>query len=237
MRNRKIFMALFHDLLNLFFPRTCACCPDDLLQNEQVICTLCRQKLPFTNAHLQNENEIEKVFYGRVRIENAISLLIFEKKGITQRLMHDLKYRGNKAVGLELGNWMADNLQKTSWAAKIEVVVPVPLHKTRLRKRGYNQVEGFGKTIAYSLKIPYNDQCLVKTHGAKTQVFKNLSARFKNVAHNFEIAPAEANVLKGKHILLVDDIVTTGATLETCTEKLLKIPNTKVSIATMAETR
>lgn len=230
-------MAVFHDLLNLFFPKTCACCSNNLLQNEQVICTLCRQKLPFTNAHLQNENAVKKVFYGRVRIENAISLLVFEKKGITQRLMHDLKYRGNKAVGPELGNWTAHNLQKTPWSAALEVVVPVPLHKRRLRKRGYNQVEGFGKTIANSLKIPYNDRCLIKTHGAKTQVFKNLTARFKNVAHNFEIAPKEAEFLKGKHILLVDDIVTTGATLETCAEKLLKIPKTKVSIATMAETR
>lgn len=228
---------MIHDLLNLFFPKICACCDRVLLKNESVICIACRNELPLTKAHQQNENETEKVFYGRARIENATSLLVFEKKGITQRLMHDLKYRGNKAVGSELGSWVAKNLMETSWCPEIEVVIPVPLHKKRLRERGYNQVEGFGKCIAETLRVPYDDRCLIKTHGSKTQVFKNLTARFKNVAHSFEIEEREQQPIENKHILLVDDIITTGATLETCAEKLLKIPNTKVSIATMAHTR
>lgn len=228
---------MIQDLFNLFFPKICACCSHVLLKNERVICIACRNELPLTNSHLQNENEIEKVFYGRVQIENAISLLVFEKKGITQRLMHDLKYRGNKAVGDELGSWVVKNLQQTSWHTEIDMVVPVPLHKTRFRERGYNQVEGFGACIAEACKIPYNDRCLIKTLGNKTQVFKNLTARFKNVEHSFEIEMKEKPPLENRHILLVDDIITTGATLETCAEKLLEIPNTKVSIATMAHTR
>lgn len=228
---------MFEDLFNLFFPKICACCEHVLLKNERVICLACRHELPLTESHLQNGNEIEKVFYGRVRVENATSLLVFEKKGITQRLMHELKYKGNKAVGPELGSWIGKNLLETPWHSKIEMVVPVPLHKKRLRERGYNQVEGFGKTLAKILKVPYNDRCLIKIHANKTQVFKNLAARFKNVEHSFEIDNKETRSLEDRHILLVDDIITTGATLETCAEKLLEIPDTKVSIATMAKTR
>lgn len=225
---------MFSDLLDLLFPKICPCCEGVLRKNEKVICTECRNQLPLLNYPLQNENALEKVFYGRVRIENAFSLLKFEKKGITQRLMHDLKYRGNKAVGMELGAWVAKDLLQTSWHSQIQVVVPVPLHKNRLRERGYNQVEGFGKSIARALNVPYNDACLVKIHGAKTQVFKNFTARFRNVAHSFEIDRKRTLPLKNRHILLVDDIITTGATLETCAKKLLEIPNTKVSVVTMA---
>lgn len=228
---------MFQDLLDFFFPKICASCDRALVTNERVICTNCRNNLPLANIHLQKRNEIEKLFYGRTRIENATALLVFEKKGTTQRLMHDLKYRGNKAVSEELGKWSAKNLQETSWHSQIDAVVPVPLHKTRLRKRGYNQVEGFGKIIATALNIPYNDSCLIKTHGVKTQVFKNLAARFKNVEHSFEIDLKTTKALENKHILLVDDIITTGATLETCAEKLLEISGTKISIATMATTR
>ncbi len=228
---------MLQDLFNLLFPKACACCEEFLVPNERVICTLCRNKLPLTDPYLQNGNETEKVFRGRARISHAISLLRFQKQSITQQLMHDLKYRGNRAVSGELGNWVGNDLLKTSWQREIDVVVPVPLHKSRLRKRGYNQVEDFGKNIAQILEIPYNDRCLIKIHSNKTQVFKNLAARFQNVEHSFELKKSEVNILEKKHILLVDDIVTTGATLETCAQKLLEIPKVKVSIATMAITQ
>lgn len=230
---------MLQDLLDFLFPRNCACCEQVLVANEQVICTTCRNDLPLTNSHLSNENPVKKLFYGRVAIENALSLLIFQKKGITQHLMHSLKYKGNEEVGRLLGEWMVLQLKQTSWHSKINMVVPVPLHKKRLRERGYNQVEGFGKTIARRLKVPYNDHCLIKTRGVETQVFKNLAARFKNVEHSFRITQKqqEWKKLEGKHLLLVDDIITTGATLEICANCLLEIPGTKVSVATMATTR
>jgi ComF family protein len=230
---------MWKDFLDFLFPQNCACCEQLLVANEEVICTLCRNDLPLTDSHLSNENPVKKLFYGRARIENAMALLVFQKKGITQHLMHSLKYKGNEEVGAVLGNWVAENLKQTRWHSKIEAVVPVPLHKKRLRERGYNQVEGFGKTIASALKTPFNNKCLIKTHAAKTQVFKNLAARFKNVEHSFRITEKETEKakLKGKHILLVDDIITTGATLETCANRLLEIPGTKVSIAAMATTR
>lgn len=231
--------TLFHDLFDFLFPKKCACCDNLLVAHEAVVCTLCRNDLPMSDSHLSNENEVEKVFYGRAKIEHAMALLVFEKKGIVQRLMHDLKYKGNKAVGPELGKWVAENLKQTSWHPEIQVVVPVPLHKKRLRQRGYNQVEDFGKSIAGALKVPYNDRCLIKSRSARTQVFKNLAERFKNVKHSFRIVENEKprKSLEGKHILLVDDIITTGATLETCANCLREIPGTKVSIATMAVTR
>lgn len=230
---------MLQDLLDFLFPRNCACCEQVLVANEQVICTTCRNDLPLTNSHLSNENPVKKLFYGRASIENAMSLLIFQKKGITQRLMHSLKYKGNEEVGSVLGEWVALNLEQTFWHSELDMVVPVPLHKKRFRERGYNQVEGFGKAIARRLEIPYNDKCLLKTRGVETQVFKNLAARFKNVEHSFRITEKqkERKKLEGKHLLLVDDIITTGATLETCANCLLEIPGTKVSVATMATTR
>ena len=231
--------TLFHDLFDFLFPKKCACCEQLLVAHEEVICTLCRNDLPLTGSHLSNENEVKKVFYGRAKVEHATALLFFEKKGIVQRLMHDLKYKGNKAVGPQLGKWVAGNLKQTPWHSEIEVVVPVPLHQKRLRQRGYNQVEGFGKSIADALGVRYNDHCLIKSRSAKTQVFKNLAERFKNVEHSFRIVE-NVKLLEhivGKHILLVDDIITTGATLETCANRLLEIPGVKVSIATMAMTK
>ncbi|HET8839801.1 MAG TPA: ComF family protein [Flavobacteriaceae bacterium] len=228
---------MLQDLFDLLFPKTCACCEHFLMPNERSICTHCRNELPLTDPYLENGNETEKVFYGRVRIVHAISLLQFEKHGITQRLMHDLKYRGNHGISSELGKWVGNDLLNIPWHKEVEVVIPVPLHRKRLRKRGYNQVEGFGKNIAEILNIPYNDRCLLKIEANKTQVFKNLAARFQNVEHSFELNRTETEMLKNKHVLLVDDIITTGATLETCAQKLLAIPNVKVSIATMARTQ
>lgn len=224
------------DFFEFLFPKTCPCCRRSLAKNERVVCTWCRNDLPETQFHLNKTNATKKIFGGKILIQNAISLLFFEKKGKTQQLMHDLKYRGNKNVGDELGLWMGHILDTTDWSQEIDIVVPVPLHKKRLRKRGYNQVEGFGKAIADCLKVPYNDNCLIKTRGSKTQVFKNISGRFKNIKHSFQVREENTCALENKHILLVDDIVTTGATLETCAERLKTIPHTKISIATMAKT-
>lgn len=232
-----LIQTLFHDFFNFIFPRTCPSCQEILVQNEHVICTGCRHALPLTNFHVVNENETKKVFAGRANVQHAFSLLHFEKKGRTQALMHALKYKGQKEIGTELGNWTLPKLQQTTWAQQLEVIVPVPLHKKRLRERGYNQVEGFAKTLAEGLQLGYNDRCLVKTRGAQSQVFKNLAARYKNVQHSFQVLPQETKPLEGKHILLVDDILTTGATLETCATLLNNIPNTKISIVTMAKTR
>lgn len=225
---------MFHDLLNLLYPRLCHTCETELLTNEKVVCTKCIHELPVTNYHLENGNAVEKVFYGRVKVENATSLLLFEKKGMVQHLIHNLKYKGHEEIGEFLGAWMGNELKETESYKEITAVVPVPLHKSRLRERGYNQVEKFGKAIAEALEVPYIENVLVKKTASKTQTIKKRFARWGNMDATFLIE--NPSQLENTHILLVDDLVTTGATLEACAAKLLKIPGVKVSMATMAIT-
>lgn len=222
------------NLLNLFFPRVCLGCKAYLIDNEAYICTSCRHELPLTNFHLDNNETLKNVFYGRVKLQQATALLHFSKKGIVQQLMHNLKYRGHQEVGLFLGKWLGEELKSIDGYQSIDVVVPVPLHRSKLRQRGYNQVTKFGQEIAKALDIEYNSKVLQKTLATKTQVFKDRLLRTSGNAATFSIS--ENQTLKGKHILLVDDIVTTGATIESCANALLNIEGVKISVAAMAIT-
>tara|TARA_R110002012_G_scaffold6531_3_gene30910 strand:- start:152679 stop:153281 length:603 start_codon:yes stop_codon:yes gene_type:complete len=197
-----------------------------------MICTHCRHTLPLTDFHRYNDPAIKKVFYGRLNIENATALFYFEKKGPVQELMHNLKYRGQHEISGFLGAWLGEDLKILEEYSRIDAVVPVPIHPKKKRKRGYNQVEGFGKSLAKALDAHYVDDMLVKAKNTKTQVFKGRFTRSDEVLDAFSIVVN--NNLEGKHILLCDDILTTGATLESCALQLLKIPNLKLSIAVMA---
>ena len=134
---------MFNNLINLFFPKVCLACTNALVDNEEYICTDCRHDLPVTNFHFDKSNEVEKVLYGRVKIENGTSLLRFQKKGIVQHLIHNLKYKGHQEVGEFLGAWLGEELKTIDAYKDIDVVIPVPLHKKKLRKRGFNQVALF----------------------------------------------------------------------------------------------
>jgi len=219
-------------LLNLFFPVVCEACNDVLGDNELIICTSCRHQLPVTNFHFNDSETVKKVVYGRVKLENATALLHFAKKGIVQQLLHNLKYRGHEQIGGFLGKWIGSELSTIDAYKAIDCIVPVPLYKTKLRKRGYNQVAEFGREIAKALNAEYNDTVLVKTKPTKTQVFKGRLTRWNDGGAVFSITEVES--LKGKQILLVDDIITTGATIEACATVLLKIDNIKLSLVTMA---
>lgn len=223
---------MYHTILNLFFPKVCYACSNILTDNEHHICTNCRHNLPVTNYHFENNNTVEKVFYGRIRIENATALLKFQKKGIVQQLLHNLKYRGHETISTILGEWLGSELKTIEAFNIIDVVIPVPLHKNKLRKRGYNQVAKFGVEIAKALNADYIDNVLIKTTATKTQVFKNRMARWNNSNEVFTVT--NTNRIEGKHILLVDDIITTGATMEACVNMLNKAEDVKISIATMA---
>lgn len=225
---------MFQDLINLFYPNICQICDVELYKNQNIICTNCVNELPITNFHLDNENPVIKVFYGRVPLENATSLLIFKKKGSVQKLIHRLKYRGHKEIGTYLGKWLGAELAETNSYKNIDLIIPVPLHKKKLQKRGFNQVEEFGKEIALALNIPYIDDVLLKTSYSSTQTLKTRLARWGNIEESFVIVNSEK--IKNKHILLIDDLVTTGATLEACADVLLEVGNVKISIATMAFT-
>jgi ComF family protein len=225
---------MIKNLLNLFFPEVCRACSNHLSDNELQICTSCRHNLPLTNFHDDHDNAVHKILYGRVKLEQATALLHFSKKGIVQQLMHNLKYRGHEDIGQLLGEWLGDELKILDGYSNIDVVIPVPLHKTKLKSRGFNQVDKFGVAIAKALNAEYNPSVLIKTTNTKTQVFKDRLKRISNNNTNFKIV--NGGRLENKHILIVDDIITTGATIEDCSNTLLEINGIKLSLATMSIT-
>ncbi len=223
---------MFQYLINLFFPKCCAGCSSFLLADEVVICTQCRHEIPLTNHHSIEDNEVMKKFYGRIPLEFASSLFYFHKKGITQEMIHKLKYKGQEEIGEIIGYWYAEELQNVEVLKTADYIIPVPLHKKRLRHRGYNQVDGFGKALSGSLGIPFDETILRRNVYAKTQTKKNLLDRTEVKEATFEAVFNEDH--HGKHFVLIDDVITTGSTLEICSKALLKIPDAKISIVCMA---
>ena len=223
---------MFKSLVNLFFPPVCAGCHSFLLWNENEICTLCRHNIPLTNHHLNPENEAFKKFYGRIPVEYASALLYFHKRGIVQELIHNLKYKGQEEIGAVLGAWYAEDLKNSEIIKSIDEIIPVPLHKRKLRERGYNQVTNFGLSLSKNLNISYNPNLLVRNIYSKTQSKKNLLNRSDGIETIFDVAFTEKD--HDKHFLLIDDVITTGSTLEACSHALLKIPGAKISIVCMA---
>lgn len=223
---------MFKHFVNLFFPAVCAGCNSFLLSDENVICTFCRHQIPLTNHHLSVQNEAMMKFYGRLPIEFAAALCYFHKKGIVQEMIHKLKYKGQEDIGNAIGHWYARDLMLLENFTAIDEIIPVPLHKKRLKERGYNQVSAFGKALGMDIGIPMNENLLVRNVYSKTQTTKNRLGR--NLSNNkvFEAIYTEKDY--NKHFLLIDDVLTTGATLEACGLALLQIPGAKISIVCMA---
>jgi ComF family protein len=226
---------MFEKLLNLFFPKACAGCNSFLLANEKVICTVCRHEIPLTNHSKIENNEALVKFYGRIPIEFVGALFYFHKKGIVQELIHKLKYKGHQEIGTMVGYWYGEELKNIQKLQDVNFIIPVPLHKKRLKERGYNQVETFGKALSESTKIPYEDKVLIRNVYSKTQTNKNILGRSEVVKSIFSITADES--LHNKHFLLIDDVITTGSTLEACGRELLKIPGARLSIVCMAMTQ
>lgn len=223
---------MFKSLVNLFFPPVCAGCHSFLLWNENVICTLCRHNIPLTNHHLNRENEAFKKFYGRIPVEHTSAMLYFHKRGIVQELIHNLKYKRQEEIGTVLGEWYAEDLKNSAIIKSIDEIIPVPLHKRKLRERGYNQVTNFGLSLSKNLNISYNPTLLFRNIYSKTQSKKNLLNRSDGIDTTFDVVFTEKD--HNKHFLLIDDVITTGSTLEACSHALLKIPGAKISIVCMA---
>jgi ComF family protein len=188
--------------------------------------------MPFTRHHVDEYNETAKKFYGRLPLEHASALVYFHKEGIVQELIHNLKYRKQQQVGKLMGEWYAPSLNTVAELQDVTDVIPVPLHPKKLRERGYNQVTEFGKAIARGMNVHYNESILLRTSYTKTQTQKNreLRAGIINTAFDVKYTDTDDN----KHFLLVDDVITTGATLEACGKLLLQIPGARVSIVTIA---
>ena len=223
---------MFESIINLFFPKVCSGCSSFLLSNENVICTVCRHDIPLTNHHLNPENDAFKKFYGRIPVIHTSALFYFHKKGIVQELIHNLKYKGHEEISAILGEWYAEDLKTIELLQSADEIIPVPLHRRKLKERGYNQVTAFGTALSSSLNIDYNDSLLIRNVYSKTQSKKNLLGRTEGIESTFDVSFTEKD--HNKHFLLIDDVITTGSTLEACSRALLKIPGSKISIVCMA---
>ena len=223
---------MLKSLVNLFYPAVCNGCSTILLDNENAVCTQCRHNMPFTGHHLTKNNEVFKRFYGRLPVEYASSMVYFHKQGIVQQLVHNLKYKGKQEIGSLMGSWYAHDLKSIPELQSVTDVVPVPLHPKKLRERGFNQVTAFGRALADGLGVHYNEDILLRTTYTKTQTKKNITARAEITGSTFDVDSSNSST--GRHFLLVDDVITTGATLEACGRALLKIPDAKVSVVTIA---
>jgi len=223
------------NLIDLFFPEVCAGCESHLLAGESVICTDCRHQLPLTNHHAVPENEAFQKFYGKLPVEFVATLCYFPEKGIVREMIHKLKYKGQEAIGTTLGFWLAEELKSIPIIGDVDAIIPVPLHKKRLRERGYNQVSSFGKALSESLNLPFEENVLVRNIYSKSQTKKDRLGRSANSKSVFDVKNCKEN--RGKHFLLIDDVLTTGATLESCGRALLQIPEIKISIACIAMTK
>ena len=221
-------------LFNLFYPDTCVCCDQYLLDQEKIICIECRLDLPFIETGNSTYNPLLETLKGKVIVEEGTSFLYYHPVGKVKKLIHQLKYKNNQKVGVFLGEWLGLKLLETKAYNNIDYIIPVPLHKDKLRLRGYNQLTKFGETLSSILNIEYLEGILIRNTMAKTQTLKKRLDRFKSLVNNFSLI--NADLLKNKHVLLIDDVVTTDATLEACCNELLKVEGMKISIVTIALT-
>lgn len=227
-----LFNRLLGDLFGLLFPDLCCGCGNYLYHAEAQLCTVCLHQLPYTDHHLHAENKAARQLWGRLPCNAVLSLLYFKKGSRTQSIIHHLKYKGRKDLGVKLGNMIAHKLLLSAAYEGIDLIIPVPLHPGRERRRGYNQSLCIAEGIAAVLKVPLNTNSLLRKRETASQTKKARYNRFENMQQVFSIA--DQQTLAGKHILLVDDVITTGATLEACGMILFENHIRKLSIATVA---
>ena len=223
---------LFQDLIGLLFPNLCNGCGHSIYQGEAFLCSKCLFTIPYTDYHLFPQNKVAKQLWGRVPVNAAMALLYFKKGGKVQNIIHNLKYRNQTGLGIKLGEMIGDRLKTAPDYSGIDLVIPVPLHKKRQRNRGYNQSELIANGIAATLNVNVNTTLLLRTATTATQTKKGRYMRFENMKTVFSVKNSEN--LAGKHILLVDDVITTGATIEACAIELHKFGIKKLSIAAAA---
>ena len=217
--------------IHLFYPDLCEGCSKPLVQGEDVLCLPCALELPETGYHDFPENETVMRFAGRFPFRHATTYAYFTVDGLLQHLLHRLKYQGRKEVGVFLGRMFAQSLAGCQWIPTVDAIVPVPLHRRRLQERGYNQSALIAQAMGKQLGIPVVEDGLLRTRKTESQTRKTRTERLKNMENAFSLNPA---ALAGyPHVLLLDDVLTTGATLEACALALLEHPGTEVSIATI----
>ena len=227
-------MDIIRDFFHIIFPKSCLICKREVELDEQLLCFHCLSDLPLTNFSDHTENRLENSFRGRIPVSSATSLVYFHKKGPVQRLMHQLKYHHKQEIGSFFGNWLGEEMLRSRRFAQIDIILPVPLHPDKQKKRGYNQVTTFAEQLAIKLQTELRCDLLIKTSASKTQTRKNREERTLDKGNEFKLL--EIDFLEDKHLLLVDDIITSGATLEACWLQLRKVKGMSISLASMAFT-
>lgn len=223
---------LIKDFIDMIFPSHCLSCHGLMERNEELICTHCRYDLPKTNFHLQPDNELARKFWGRIPLRYAFAYLRFVKSGKVQILLHHLKYYGKQEIGQTLGKWYGNELKKAALDQAFDLVLPVPLHPSKLEKRGYNQCDSIAKGLAEGLGITWDGTTLMRNKANISQTKQIRVNRFENVEAIFSIQKPE-NV-KDKHVLLIDDVITTGATIEACGLPIIEANCKSLSVASLA---
>ena len=225
--------GLFRDAIDFFYPRNCVACSCVLNRNESDICLECKSSLPRTHFHFIKDNPVSKVFWGRIPVEWATSYFYFSKDSRVQKLLHHIKYNNLKELGYDVGRWFGDDLKQNSFlASDLDYIIPVPLHHKKLKKRGYNQSELLAGGIAESMNKQMNSTNLSRNIFSSTQTRKSRYKRWENVKDIFTIKHPDE--LKNTHVLLVDDVITTGSTIEACGQALMQCDQIKISVASIA---
>ena len=219
-------------LLNFFYPRLCISCGNVLKQNEQHLCLHCLYNLPETRYHEFDDSPLTQLFKGRVVVENVGSFLFYKKGNQVQKILHHLKYNGGKEMGSFLGNIYGMQLiQHEKWKT-VDMILPIPLHKKKEKKRGYNQSEWIAKGLSAGMQTPYCSNILIRSEFTETQTKKSRFHRWENVKEVFQLTNPDA--LMQKHVLICDDVLTTGATMEAAIQKIATVSSVKVSVVTLA---
>lgn len=228
----KFLLNIITDFIGLFFPNVCYSCNATLLKSEEIICTKCLAELPRTNFHKEKDNPVSQLFWGKIEIHAATTFYYFKKGSKFQDLIHHLKYHGKKEIGYILGKHLGFEMKSSELFADIDFVVPVPLHPKKEKKRGYNQSEWIASGIAEALGVKTETKTVFRNIETETQTKKNRLERWKNVESIFELR--DIKIFENKHILLVDDVITTGATIEACANSIKQKCNVRISIAALA---
>jgi ComF family protein len=224
----------FESLTNLFFPRLCTGCGNDLFGDEEVLCIRCIDELPVTNFHLHANNPVEKIFWGRLPLVSASSHLYFTKDSLFQHLLHAFKYKSNRELGFYFGRCMGKSFLQSNRFNNVDFLVPLPLHPKKEKQRGYNQAAVLCDGIADVMQVPVLKNTILRPTATETQTHKNRINRWQNMEGKFSLS--NPDIIHDKHVLLIDDVVTTGATLESCGLQLLQAHGLRLSIATLAYT-
>lgn len=225
-------LSIINSIIELLYPSVCSACGTTLFSWEHLVCTRCRSLLPKTGYELNEDNPLARLFYGKVRLKAVTACYFFSKEGKVQHLIHELKYKGNGDAGVFLGQELGKSIQEAPLFQGIDCLIPVPLHPKRERKRGYNQSMMIAQGVSEVTGIPIHDGLLVRSVNTATQTHKTKEDRWQNVKDIFEMRHPEQ--LEGKYVLLIDDVLTTGATLEACAMQLSGVKGITISCATAA---